>query len=275
VFRVGLGLFYPCLVGAALNGALSHRLALGPRSFYQLVSIQQCSAIHLSPPTLLIYAGDNLVSDGSGSAFAMSVQSGVGTGVEQQQIAIGNDATVVARTGGGPWVTDRRRTHILIRPRHRLKSRVGFSMGATGTSTSAGAERAEVKADEKVQTLLAEVLKRCDSILEALGSTGGGIVLGADGGINTVGTGSDATRDNVGAGDDDVSSVVLDAGTAVILVSDAAGGILTSTGGSATRRGMHGSVLTSAHRGRLCHTLARRCHTNRTCGRLGSRTSVA
>jgi hypothetical protein len=47
-------------------------------------------------------------------------------------------------------------------------------MGTTDTSTLAGAKHAKVKADEKVQTLLAEVLRRCDSILEALGGTGGG-----------------------------------------------------------------------------------------------------
>ncbi|KAG8065030.1 hypothetical protein GUJ93_ZPchr0004g39889 [Zizania palustris] len=65
-------------------------------------------------------------------------------------------------------------------------------MGTTGTGTSAGANRAEIKANEKVQTLVTEVLRCCDYILGALGDTigdGGGVVMGVDGGINTVGTG--------------------------------------------------------------------------------------
>jgi hypothetical protein len=46
VFRVDLGLFYPCLVGAALSRAPSRRLGSGPRALLFLYSIQQCSAIH-------------------------------------------------------------------------------------------------------------------------------------------------------------------------------------------------------------------------------------
>jgi hypothetical protein len=114
------------------------------------------------PPRLWILTRDNLVL---GSASAMNVHSGVGIGVEHQ-IAIGGGTTVAANTSGGPRVAGHRRTCILIRSRCRLKS-----MGATGTSTSTGAERA----DEKVQTLLVEVLRRCDSILEALCGTGGGV----------------------------------------------------------------------------------------------------
>ncbi|KAG8061033.1 hypothetical protein GUJ93_ZPchr0003g17313 [Zizania palustris] len=78
-------------------------------------------------------------------------------------------------------------------------------MGATGTSTSVSANQAEVKADDKVQTLLTEVLRCCDSILEALGSTrgGGGDILGVRGGINIVSMGVDAVQDNIGASVDD------------------------------------------------------------------------
>jgi hypothetical protein len=57
-----------------------------------------------------------------------------------------------------------------------------------------------------VKTLLAQVLRRCDSILEALGDNGGDrgdVVRGVGGGINTVGTGGDAAWDS--AGDDDVA----------------------------------------------------------------------
>ncbi|KAG8081756.1 hypothetical protein GUJ93_ZPchr0014g46651 [Zizania palustris] len=92
-------------------------------------------------------------------------------------------------------------------------------MGATGISTSVGADRAKGKADAKVQALLTEVLRRYDSILEALGGTGGGtggVVLGVGGDINTVDMGGDAARDNVGASDDDVGSTVLDIGVDVV-----------------------------------------------------------
>jgi hypothetical protein len=41
VFRVDLGLFYPCLVGAALSRAPSRRLGSGPRSLSSLYRIQQ------------------------------------------------------------------------------------------------------------------------------------------------------------------------------------------------------------------------------------------
>jgi hypothetical protein len=115
----------------------------------------------------------------------------------------------------------------LIRPGHRLKSWGGFSTGAIGTTTSADAEWVEAKVDEKVA---------CDSILEALGCTGGdrcSVVRAAGGGINTVGTGGDAARDS--ADDDGVDSVVLHAGAGVLLASNAMGGILTSAGADATR----------------------------------------
>ncbi|KAG8084016.1 hypothetical protein GUJ93_ZPchr0010g8790 [Zizania palustris] len=102
-----------------------------------------------------------------------------------------------------------------------------------------------MKADEKVQTLLVEVLRRCDSILDALGGTrgggsGGSVVLGVSGGINTVGTGSDVARDNV-------ASVVLHGGANVILALDAASGILISTGVVITRQDTLGNVLTIVH----------------------------
>jgi hypothetical protein len=107
-----------------------------------------------------------------------------------------------------------------------------------------------VKADDKVKTLLAQVLRRCDSILEALGDNGGdrgGVVRGVGGGINTVGTGGDAAWNS--AGDDDVGSALVEAGADLVLASDAAGGILTSTGAGANHRGTQSSVLTSAHNG--------------------------
>ncbi|KAG8069648.1 hypothetical protein GUJ93_ZPchr0006g43825 [Zizania palustris] len=91
----------------------------------------------------------------------------------------------------------------------------------------------EVKADEKVQTLLIEVLRHCDSILEALHGTrgsGGCVVLGVGGGINTVNMGGDVARDNIGVVNDGVGSAVLDIGTNVIQASDTSGSILTSTG---------------------------------------------
>ncbi|KAG8039380.1 hypothetical protein GUJ93_ZPchr0030g33464 [Zizania palustris] len=59
-----------------------------------------------------------------------------------------------------------------------------------------------MKVSEKVQTLLTEVLRCCDSILEALGGTkgdGGAVVLGVGGGISNINIGSDTTRDNIGA----------------------------------------------------------------------------
>ncbi|KAG8088199.1 hypothetical protein GUJ93_ZPchr0010g10192 [Zizania palustris] len=121
-------------------------------------------------------------------------------------------------------------------------------MGATGTSTLAGADRAKMKADENVQTLLTEVLRCCDSILEALGGTGGGrgdVVLGVGGDINTVGMGGDAVRDNVGIGDDGVDIAMLDIDADVILASDVTGGILTSTGAVTTHQVTHGNVLTT------------------------------
>ncbi|KAG8084527.1 hypothetical protein GUJ93_ZPchr0010g10989 [Zizania palustris] len=123
-------------------------------------------------------------------------------------------------------------------------------MGATDTSTSASADRAKMKANEKVQTLLVKVLRHCDSILEALGGTrgdGGAIVLVIGGGINTVGTSGDTVRDNIGAGDDGIGSVMLDIGANTIRASYVAGGILTSTGTVATRQVLHGNVLTTAH----------------------------
>ncbi|KAG8100439.1 hypothetical protein GUJ93_ZPchr0013g37026 [Zizania palustris] len=123
-------------------------------------------------------------------------------------------------------------------------------MGATGISTSVGADRAKGKADKKVQALLAEVLRRCDSILEALGGIGGGrggVVLGVGGDINTVNMGGDTARDNISASDDDIGSTVLDTGVDVIQASDVAGGILTSTGTVATRQVTHGNILTTTH----------------------------
>ncbi|KAG8065175.1 hypothetical protein GUJ93_ZPchr0004g39456 [Zizania palustris] len=78
---------------------------------------------------------------------------------------------------------------------------------------------AKGKADEKVQALLAKVLRRYDSILEALGGTEGGrggIVLGVGGDINTIDMGGDAVRDNVGAGDNDIDNTVLDTSMDVI-----------------------------------------------------------
>ncbi|KAG8047437.1 hypothetical protein GUJ93_ZPchr0008g13774 [Zizania palustris] len=123
-------------------------------------------------------------------------------------------------------------------------------MGMTGISTSAGADRANGKADEKVQALLTEVLRRCDSILEALGGTRGDrgdVILGVGGDINTVDMGGDAARDTIGTSDDDVSNTVLDTGVDVIRASDVAGGILTSTSAIATRQVMHGNILTTTH----------------------------
>jgi hypothetical protein len=194
-------------------------------------SVNSSSVINLAtmfsyPPRPWIPTCNNLVSDGSGSASTMSVQLGVGIGIEQQ-IVIGSGATFVVSTGGGPRVVGRQRMGIMIRLRHRLKSRGGFSAGAIGTSTSAGVERVEVKADKKVQTLLIEVVRHYDSILEALGDTeggGGGVILGASGGINTISMSGDTARDNIGTGDDGIGSSVLDTGVGVVLASDAAGG---------------------------------------------------
>ncbi|KAG8084314.1 hypothetical protein GUJ93_ZPchr0010g10245 [Zizania palustris] len=85
---------------------------------------------------------------------------------------------------------------------------------------------------------------------KALGGTrgdGGAVVLGVGGGINIVGTGGDTSGDNIGAGNDDVGSPVLEVGADVIRASDAAGGILTSTGTVATCQVLHDNVLTTAH----------------------------
>jgi hypothetical protein len=195
------------------------------------------------PPRPWIPTRDNLVSDGSGSASAMSVQFGVRTG-EQQQITIGGGATVVASRGSGPRVASRRRTRILIRSRHRLKSwgrssTGAIDLGATGTSTSAGGKRA----DKKVQTLLTEVLRRCDSILEALSGTGGGegcVILGVDGGINTVGAGGDTALGSVSTGGNGASRATFDACAGVVVESNIGDGNL------ATQQVIQGSVLTQA-----------------------------
>jgi hypothetical protein len=146
-------------------------------------------------------------------------------------------AAIATTKGNGPRVARHRRTRILIRlGRAAVSSGVGFStgvtdLGATGTITSTGAEQAKAKADAKVQLLLAEVLRRCDSILEVLGGTGGGVVLSARGGIDTAG------------------SAVLDAGVGIVLELDASSGILTSVGADATRRGTQDGILTQAHGG--------------------------
>jgi hypothetical protein len=89
-----------------------------------------------------------------------------------------------------------------------------------------------------VHTLLTEVLRRYDSILEVLGGTGGGIVLGASGGINI--------DDTCGNGD---GSTVLDAGVGIVLESEARGGSFTSVGTSSTRRGTQDDMLLHAHDG--------------------------
>ncbi|KAG8079128.1 hypothetical protein GUJ93_ZPchr0007g5320 [Zizania palustris] len=92
--------------------------------------------------------------------------------------------------------------------------------------------------------------RRRDSILEALGGTGGGrggVILGVGGDINTVDMGGDAVWDNVSASDDDVDITVLDIGVDVIWASDVVGGILTSSGTVATRQVTHGNILTTTH----------------------------
>ncbi|KAG8095605.1 hypothetical protein GUJ93_ZPchr0012g20243 [Zizania palustris] len=94
-------------------------------------------------------------------------------------------------------------------------------MGAIGTTTSTGANRAAMKANEKALVVA----------------------------INTVGTCGDTTRDNIGAGDDDVGSLVLDTGTCVIQESDAAGGILTSMGTVAILQVLHDNILMTARDG--------------------------
>jgi hypothetical protein len=58
------------------------------------------------PPRPWIPTRDNLISDGSSSTSAVSIQSGVGRGVEQQ-IAISGGATVDVSAGGGPRVAGR------------------------------------------------------------------------------------------------------------------------------------------------------------------------
>ncbi|KAG8075669.1 hypothetical protein GUJ93_ZPchr0006g44501 [Zizania palustris] len=166
----------------------------------------------------------------------------------EQQIAIGVGSAVVACTSGGPRIASRRSTRILIRPSLHRKIRGGFNTGATGINTSTGANQAKGMVDEKVKALLAEVLRRCDSILEALGGTGdgrGSVVLGVGGDINTVDMGGDTARDSVGASDDDVGNTMLDTGVDVIRASDVTGGILTSTGAVATHQVMHGNILTT------------------------------
>ncbi|KAG8084036.1 hypothetical protein GUJ93_ZPchr0010g11034 [Zizania palustris] len=107
-----------------------------------------------------------------------------------------------------------------------------------------------VKNGEKMQTLLAEVLRRCDSILEALGGTvdgGGDVILGVGGGINTVSMGGDASWDNIGTGVDGIGSVVRDTVADVILASDTVSSILTSTSTIATSHDTHANIITTAH----------------------------
>jgi hypothetical protein len=57
VFRVGLGLFYPCLVGAVLSGAPSRRLGSGPRSLYRLVV--NSATMFSYPPSPISLARDS------------------------------------------------------------------------------------------------------------------------------------------------------------------------------------------------------------------------
>jgi hypothetical protein len=105
VFRVGLCLFYPCLVGATLREALSGQLGSGPlRSFHCLVI--NSVAMFSYPPSLVSLAYDNLVSYGSGLASAMSVQSSVRTG-EEEHIVIGGGDVVVAFRDVQPRIVGR------------------------------------------------------------------------------------------------------------------------------------------------------------------------
>jgi hypothetical protein len=85
-----------------------------------IVLVFNSAAMFSYPPCPWIPTRDNLVSNGSGSISAMSIQSSVGT-MEEQQIAIGSGDVVAAFRDVRPRIIGHHHTRFVIRPGRHLK----------------------------------------------------------------------------------------------------------------------------------------------------------